>query len=361
MDVGRRVDAVRAAMAEADLEALIVSKLPNVRWLTGFTGSNATVVVRADGLLVVTDGRYRTQVAAELEGSGVDATVEITVTDLGEVLDRFCAGLGPVGLEAHHVTWARRDQVEGWLAGRRIVAADPLIEPLRVVKDDGERSRLARAAAITDRALAAVTSEIQPGVTERSLARALDNAMVDLGADGPAYDTIVAGGPNSALPHARPTGRPLEVGDLLVVDVGARLEGYGSDMTRTFVVGADPDPTQRRLYDAVTAAQAAGVAAVADGVDQVAVDGACREVLDEWGLLEAFIHGTGHGIGLEIHEDPFLSPRSTDILRAGSVVTVEPGVYLPELGGVRIEDSVVVASGGCQPITLSPKTPTPGR
>lgn len=356
MDVAGRVGRLRAAMVEAGLDALVVTKPPNVRWLTGFTGSNGTVVVTGDGLLVITDGRYRTQIAAELAAAGVEADVAVTRTDTGDILDRFTSSASRVGLEAHHVTWKFRDEVEGWLPGRTLVAADPLVERLRVVKDDGERSRLARAAAIADRALAAVAPSLVPGITERRIARDLDSTMLDLGADAPSYDTIVAGGPNSALPHARPTDRALEAGDFLVIDVGARLGGYGSDMTRTFVIGAEPTAEQHRLYDAVIASQAAGVAAVVDGVDEVAIDRACRDVLDERELVEAFIHGTGHGIGLEIHEDPFLSARSTGILRSGSVVTVEPGVYLPDRGGVRIEDSVVITPDGCEPITLHPKT-----
>lgn len=360
MDVPSRLDAVRAAMAGPGLDFLLVTKPTNVRWLTGFTGSNGQLLVSPDGLTAITDGRYRTQIADQLDASQVEATVEITTTGVGDVLGEAVGSDAPVGLEAHHVTWAYRDQVASWLPGRELVAVDSMIEELRKIKDPGERSRLERAAAMADAALAEVAPDLGRGLTERRVAQRLDAHMLDLGADEPSYDTIVASGPNAALPHAHPTERVIEPDDLVIIDVGARLDGYGSDMTRTFVAGGTPDGEQQRWYDAVIEAQAAGVAAVRAGVEEKSIDDACRAVLDRHGLLDAFIHGTGHGIGLEIHEDPILSPRSTGILRSGYVVTVEPGVYLTERGGVRIEDSVVVTDGGCEPITHSLKHMDPG-
>ena len=359
MDVAARADRVRSALADRGADALLVTKPANVRWLTGFTGSNGQLLVDDGGLTAITDGRYERQIADQLDAAGVSATVEITVTETGAILDRALATDASLGLEAHHVTWALRDKVEGWLPGRELVPVANLIEELRKVKDDGERSRLARAAAIADAALAIVEPELEARPTEREVARRLDTLMLEFGADEPSYDTIVASGPNAALPHAHPTDRVIAPGETLIIDVGARLDGYGSDMTRTFVIGEAATDEQQRWYDAVTDAQAAGVAAVAAGVDERAIDSACRAALDEHGLVDAFIHGTGHGIGLEIHEDPILSPRSTGILQAGYVVTVEPGVYLPDRGGVRIEDAVVVTDGGCEPITHSPKRMTP--
>jgi Xaa-Pro aminopeptidase len=362
MDVAGRAGRLRLALGGTGAESLLVTKLSNVRWLTGFTGSNGQLLVTADELIMITDGRYRTQVAAELERSGVEARVEITTTDIARILEAAVPSGARLGLEADAVTWKRHDQIAGWLPGRQLVPLDRPIEELRKDKDDGERSRLARGAAMADSALAEVAPLLGARPTERAVARQLDNLMVELGADGPSYDTIVASGPNSALPHARPTPRVIEAGDLVVIDVGARVDGYGSDMTRTFVAGGEPSAEQLRLYEAVIEAQAAGVAAVAAGVEERSIDETCRSVLERLGLAEAFIHSTGHGIGLEIHEDPILSPRSEGILRSGFVVTVEPGVYLPDLGGVRIEDSVVVREGGCEPISHSPKSlvPPPG-
>ena len=359
MDVVARLERVRAAMSADSLDALLVTKPANIRWLTGFTGSNGQLLVTADSLTAITDGRYRTQIANQLDESGVDASVEITSTGAGAVLEATVANGARVGLEADDVTWKYRDQVAEWLPGRELCATDKLIEERRKDKDPGEISRLMRAAAMADVALAEVSIQLADGLSEREIARRLDTVMVELGADEPSYDTIVASGPNAALPHARPTERIIEPTDFVIIDVGARLDGYGSDMTRTFVAGGEPTTEQQHLYDVVIEAQAAGVAAVAAGVDELHIDHTCRQVLDEHGLLDAFIHGTGHGIGLEIHEDPILSPRSTGILRAGFVVTVEPGVYLTDQGGVRIEDSVVVTDGGCEPITHSPKNVVP--
>ena len=242
----------------------------------------------------------------ELERSGVEASIEITAIGVRNVLaDRLPSELR-LGLEAHDLTWKRRDDLAAGLPEVVLVAVDELVEDLRKVKDRGERSRLERSAAIADLALAQVVPRLDERPTERMVARALDSAMLDFGADEPSYDTIVASGPNAALPHARPTNRPIDTGDLVIIDVGARLEGYGSDMTRTFVAGGELSSEQRRWYDAVLAAQAAGVAAVSDGVDERHIDDECRRVLAEHELLDAFIHGTGHGIGLEIHERPHL-------------------------------------------------------
>jgi Xaa-Pro aminopeptidase len=355
MDVPSRLDLVRDALAEAEVDGLIVTKRVNVRWLTGFTGSRGLVVVTDDELLVVTDGRYGEQVRHQLDQAGVQARVEITAIDVGSAVATVAAGRSRIGLEAQHVTWHRRDQIDRWLPDTTLVPTLGLIEELRRTKDDGELSRLVRAAALADTALAEVAPTLADRPTELQVARALDRHMEDHGADEPSYETIVASGPNAALPHATPTDRIIESGDLVVIDVGARIDGYGSDMTRTFVAGCEPTITQRAWHDAVVEAQAAGIAAVADGVDERAVDSACRSVLASHGLVDAFVHGTGHGIGLEIHEQPILSPRSDGILLAGLVVTVEPGVYIPGRGGVRVEDSVVVGVDGCRPITHSLK------
>jgi Xaa-Pro aminopeptidase len=359
MDLPSRTERLRSALPGLGVDAVLVTKAANVRWLTGFTGSNGQLLITDDRLVAVTDGRYRKQISDQLDAAGVQATIEITTTETAAILGRELPATARLGLEATHVTWAYRDKIDSWLPGRELVALDAPIEQLRKVKDRGERSRLARAAAMADAALAAVEPDLGQLPTEREVALRLDALMIGLGADEPSYDTIVASGPNAALPHAHPTDRVIGAGDTLIIDVGARLDGYGSDMTRTFVIGDTVGDEQQRWYDAVAEAQEAGVAAVADGVEERAIDLACREVLDEHGLVDAFIHGTGHGIGLEIHEDPILSPRSTGILQAGYVVTVEPGVYFPNQGGVRIEDAVVVTDDGCQPITNSPKRITP--
>ncbi len=359
LDVATRAGRVRAELDEAGCDALVVTDLTNVRWLTGFTGSAGVLVVRPHDLVIVTDGRYQEQAADQLAAAGVTAEIEITRDTAGR-LATVLDGTDRVGLEADHVTWWIQQQWAQALSST-LVPTQGLVLGLRAVKDDGEVDRLQRAAAIADAALADVRHLLREQPTERELARALESAMLDHGADGPSFETIVASGPNGARPHARPSDRVIGAtgdGELVVIDFGALCDGYHSDMTRTFVVG-EPSATQARMLEVVRASQAAGVAAVRAGVPTIAVDQACRAVIDEAGWSDAFVHGTGHGIGLVIHEEPRLSPESTALLAPGHCVTVEPGVYLPEHGGVRIEDSVVVTAAGCRHLTASPYDPAP--
>lgn len=358
LDVASRADRVRGELAALGCDALVVTDLTNVRWLTGFTGSAGVLVVRPDDLVLVTDGRYQEQAADQLAAAGVAAQVEITretTARLAAVVD----GTGRVGLEADHVTWDAQQRWTEALPGT-LVPTVGLLLGLRAVKDDGEVARLERAARIADAALAEVRHLLLERPTEREFARALESAMLDGGAQAPSFETIVASGPNGARPHARPGDRVIGAagGELVVLDFGALYDGYHSDTTRTLVVG-EPSPTQTRMLDVVRASQQAGVAAVRAGAQAVAVDAACRAVIDEVGWGDAFVHGTGHGIGLVIHEEPRLSPESTALLAPGHCVTVEPGVYLPEHGGVRIEDSVVVTATGCRHLTRSPYDPAP--
>lgn len=354
MDVAGRRSRTLTAMGEASVDSLFITKPVNVRWLTGFTGSNGSVLVKEQGLTLFTDGRYEEQASLEMSAAGVVAEIVITRTTEAEAGPRI--GTAATGVESHHLTLDGFEALATAAPEAQFGNVGPLIDHLRRQKDPGELARLRRAAKIADDALAEHEDELlNGGVSEQALARSLEGAMYALGADGLSFETIVASGPNSSRPHARPSRRVIEPGDLVVVDFGAAIDGYGSDMTRTFVCGGQPTPDQEELYGAVASAQAAGVAAVRAGADQVSVDRACRSVLAANGLEEAFIHGTGHGIGLEIHEQPILSARSVGILAADLVVTVEPGAYVPGRGGVRVEDSVVVTADGCDPITHFPK------
>jgi Xaa-Pro dipeptidase len=231
----------------------------------------------------------------------------------------------------------------------RLVATRGLVEQLRRTKDDDEAGLIATACRMTQEALAGVLPWIRPGRTERQIAVRLERAMVDLGADRPAFDSIVAAGANSAVPHHQPGDAPLRAGDLLKIDCGARYRGYHADMTRTFVVGAEPDARQRDMHAAVAAAAAAGRALVAPGAAAAAVDAAARRELGEW--EPRFTHGLGHGLGLQIHEAPLLAARSADTIGRADVLTVEPGVYEPGFGGVRIEDTLLVTDTGAQCLT----------
>lgn len=350
-----RRDAARAALAESDAAAdgLLVTHPPNLRWLTGFVGSNSTLLLRADGRdVVATDGRYAEQAA----GLGCEVVLDRSDRWVADV----AKGLSRLGVEGHVLTWERVRGLEDVLGDRpEIVAAGRLIERLRMTKGDDELAALRRACAITADVLSTLLPRLAPGETEASVARRVEDALRDAGADDRAFPTIVASGPNGARPHHTPGGRELAAGDLVTVDAGALVDGYHADMTRTVAVG-EPHPRLREAYDVVQRAQAAGVAAAVAGTPPTEVDRAARDIIAEHGLGEWFVHGTGHGVGLELHELPLLRAESAAAAGWGadvaalpdrSTVTVEPGVYIPDLGGVRIEDTLLVGPHGAEALT----------
>ena len=343
-------------LAAAGFDAAAIVEPANVRWLTGFTGSNGVaVVLGAGGALLVTDARYSEQAPAQLAAAGCSGDVEVVVArDPAKAAAARLGDSARLGLEdsiawSEQIRWSETVDAE-------TVPLSGIVESLRTVKDRAELARIEAAACIADRALASVLPMLRPGATESQLQMALDDAIRTAGASGPAYDTIVASGPNGALPHATPTDRRLEAGDLVIVDVGAVVDGYRSDMTRTFVLG-DPSDQAAAMLDVVGRSQAAGVGAVGPGVEAGEIDGACRSVIHEAGMGDAFVHGTGHGVGLDIHELPRVASGSSAVLQPGNVLTVEPGVYFPGFGGVRVEDLLVVTDAGCRPLTLYPKAP----
>lgn len=360
MEVAPRIDRLRELFDKSEVDALLVTNLVNVRYLCGFTGSAALLLVTPDEVVFVSDGRYRDQSAAEISGAGVDARIEIIGADPDTAIAEAvaAAGVTRLGLEEQSVTWAlqRRWQSELLKAGE-LVPTGGIVEDLRIVKDSAEAARIRSACAIADQALGDVRHRLADGPTEIEFGLELDARMRQLGAADVSFETIVASGPNGALPHHHPSRRRIAEGDLVVIDFGALVDGYHSDMTRTLAVG-DIGPERRRMFDVVIASQQAGVDAVAAGVDAAAVDAACREVIEEAGWGDAFLHGTGHGVGLDIHEEPRVSSRSAATLVAGHVVTVEPGVYLPDLGGVRIEDTLLVTDGGSDRLTRATKDPS---
>jgi Xaa-Pro aminopeptidase len=359
MDVAARTGRLRDGFEEAGCDAVLVTNLTNIRYLTGFTGSAALLLVRGHDLVFVTDGRYRDQSADQLAAAGVPATIEIgrTSAEQKDLLAAAAGGIGRLGLESEHVSWAQQRRYdEDWFPAAALVATSGLVEVLRERKDAGEVARIEAACALADAALAAVRPRLGEGPTEAEVALELEWQMRRLGAEGPSFDTIVASGPNGAKPHHRAGGRRIAEGDLVVIDFGALVDGYHSDMTRTLAVG-EIDEVQRRMLAVVGESQAAGVAAVRAGVDAQAVHEVCKTVIAEAGWEDAFLHGTGHGVGLDIHEPPRLSTVPAGTLADGHVVTVEPGVYLPAHGGVRIEDTVVVTPDGCRPLTRAPKEP----
>jgi Xaa-Pro aminopeptidase len=349
---------LREHLRAADLDAALVSNLVNVRYLTGFTGSNAALLVYAGGPdsdpgVFCTDGRYDTQSATQVPDL---ERVLARASDL-ELAGRAAAdGKARLGYESHHVTvdGLKALQAQAPQAGFRTLAR--AVEQLRLVKDDGEIELLRRACAYADTALAELIAAggIRPGRTEKEVGRDLDNRMLDLGADARSFETIVAAGANSAIPHHRPTDAVLSSGDFVKLDFGAECGGYHSDMTRTLVLGRPAD-WQREIYDLVAAAQRAGRQALAIGADVVAVDAAARSLIVDAGYGPQFGHGLGHGVGLEIHEAPTLSALGAGTLAGLTPVTVEPGVYLAGRGGVRIEDTLVVREDGPELLTLTSK------
>lgn len=360
MGTASRLGSLRQLMDEAGCEALIISNPTNVRYLSSFSGSSAMLVLLSDAAALVTDGRYATQAPQELANAGVDASVLVRRgPEQGEALRELLAEVSKVGLEADHVSWgAARRWRESWARGLELVPTTGLVEGMREKKSPEEVTRAAAAAAIADAAFAEVVPLVHEEPTEAAIALALDAEMRRLGSEGTAFETIVAAGPNAAEPHHTPGERTVKPGEMVVMDFGARVEGYCSDMTRTVLAGEGASscgPELRRMYAVVLTSQSAGLAALRAGVKAADVDRACREVVEAAGWGEYFVHGTGHGVGLDVHEAPSLAAGSEDILASGHVVTVEPGVYVPGLGGVRIEDTVVLGQDGYSALTASPK------
>jgi Xaa-Pro aminopeptidase len=357
MDVAGRARRLQARLSDADVDALLVTRLPNVRYLTGFSGSAATLLVEPDRLCFITDGRYETQAREQLAAAGVEARIEIGLTQAAQqaLLVDAVGTTARLGLEAHGVTWAEQRALAATLTGVELTPTEGLVEGLRQIKDRGEIERIKAACAIADDALAEILTTLADGPTEQDLAVALEHGMRRRGASAMSFDPIVASGPNGAKPHARPSTRRVQTGELVVLDFGCIVDGYCSDMTRTVSLG-DPGDNARRLWDLVAASQRAGRDAVRAGVACADVDQASRAVIEAAGLGDAFVHGTGHGVGLEIHEAPRVARRAPGTLEPGAVVTVEPGVYLPGVGGVRIEDTVVVTEDGAVALTEFPKS-----
>jgi Xaa-Pro aminopeptidase len=336
-----RIDRLRATLEEP----LLVTHGVNVRYLTGFSSSNAALLVEPDRVRLFTDFRY-VDAARAVEGVELVETKRSLVAAVAELLE------GRIGFEATAVSYASWETLRA--GGLELVPRQGLVEALRAVKDDGELAAIRRAAEITSRAYERFAEERFVGRTERDLAWRLDGLFHELGAHAPAFETIVASGPNSARPHARPTDRKVEAGETVVIDAGAQVDGYCADCTRTFATGPLPDEL-RDAYLATSEGQLAGLAAARAGVTGIDADAAARDRIEAAGYGDKFGHGLGHGVGLDVHEAPRLSRESSDTLVADNVVTVEPGIYLEGLGGIRIEDLVIVTDGEPEILTTSTK------
>jgi Xaa-Pro aminopeptidase len=337
-------------MRDANLDSLFITSLTNVRWLTGFTGSNGWVLMTPDACSLITDGRYGDQ--AEQQTRGV-ASVLVGATRAAMVDHAAKLRALTVGFEAAHLSVAEHASLSSSIGGSW-VSTIGVVEQGRRHKDQAEIERMGYAAQIADEALVRTLPLLNGEPTEVQFRDELEASMRMLGAEGPSFETIVAAGANAALPHHRPDQTRIVEGMSVVIDFGALYDGYHSDMTRTYFLG-QPTPMQDEVYQVVLHAQMAGVDAVCAGAAGKDVDNLCRQRITQAGWGQWFTHGTGHGVGLEIHESPWLTQNFDDILRQSDVVTVEPGVYRRDFGGVRIEDMVVVTATGCQPLTLTPK------
>ena len=351
-----RDDAVRQQLNVADnCRSLLVTDLTNIRWLTGFTGSAGTLLVRPDDMVLVVDGRYGEQARYQIARSGAKCEIveKRSVAAIRDAVVKAASGLGSLGFDANEITLG---QYESWREhlSVELVKVSPVVPKLRRRKTEPEIQRMHLAAVAADKALEEVVPMLSSGLTECDVRDELDYRMRKHGAEFTSYDTIVASGPNGARPHHRPVRRRIETGDSVVVDVGGLVDGYHSDMTRTYLIG-EVDPVLSEMHEVVSQSQLLGLARVRAGVAAEDVDKTCRDHIVNAGFGDEFTHGTGHGVGLQIHEMPWVRSGSSEPLEVGEVITVEPGVYRQGLGGVRIEDLVVVTQDGCRILTSSKK------
>ena len=357
MDHTGRQSRLKTVVEQNRLDALLVSHLPNIRYISGFTGSAGVLLAMESAILLFTDGRYKEQARTEVVGARVVIGRKPALTAAGEWLNAHGKKLGirVAGIEVQYLRVAERDQLRKVLRSNlRLREAPPLIERMRMVKDDEEIASLRCAVRLGASLFDVALKMIRPGTKEIEVAAEMEYEARKTGAEGMSFETIIAAGPRSALPHGRASTAAIPATGFVVCDFGIILAGYCSDMTRTVHVGK-PNADAEKMYDAVREAQQAAIDRVRPGVSVGEVDHAARKVLTARGFGKYFTHSTGHGVGLEIHEPPRVARGQSDLLRSGMVITIEPGVYVPGTGGVRIEDMVVVTEGGCEVLTPTSK------
>jgi Xaa-Pro aminopeptidase len=347
-----RLNALREKLVEKGLDGFLVTGSENRRYLSGFTGSYGALLIGMDRALIITDFRYLSQVMDEAtdfqlcrQGTDMWSTIHKSILELG---------WNQVGFEAEHLVVRDYSVLTDGMENISWEPVSDLVSSLRQIKDPAEIEKIRQAVDLTDHVWQMVSTQIKPGFSERDVAFHLEMEMRRAGAQGPAFATIVASGPRGALPHGLAGERVLALGDLVVVDFGCVLDGYHSDMTRTLLLGI-VDSKQREIYELVLKAQLAAIAGLKPGMTGSEGDSLARNIIKDEGYGEQFGHGLGHSLGLEIHESPRLSPSDETILAPGMVLTVEPGIYLPDWGGVRIEDVVVITETGCEVLTASDK------
>lgn len=338
-------------MEEQGLEALLVMRPENRYYLSGFTGSNGYLLVKRDETVLLTDGRYTTQAQEQAPHCRV-VTAQGLAPGLRELLEQ--TGVKQLGFEKDFVTYEQFTIFSELLSGVELVPTSGLVEGLRIVKDEGELAILRKAANIADAAFAHILGFMKPGMSELEVSLELETFMRKQGAKSSSFEIIVASGHRSALPHGKASEKVLEHGDFVTLDFGAYYQGYCSDLTRTVVLG-EVSEKQREIYEIVREAQEHAVAMIKAGLTGIQADKLARDIIAAKGYGEQFSHTLGHGLGLAVHEAPSLSIRGDHVLQPGMVVTVEPGIYLPNFGGVRIEDDIVITEHGNEVLTQSPK------
>lgn len=348
----KRLAALRALLAEQGLDAVIVTKYVNLHYFSGFRGDDTTLIISADRTLLVTDSRYTEQAKSQAVGFGVVEQKDGLLAKTAELIKEL--GCKKVGFEGNDLVYDRYARLRDLMEG--VDFSRPLkLDALREVKDTAEIACIRKACEIADGAFERALKFIRPGVSELAVAACLENAMRELGSEGPSFKTIVASGLRGAMPHGVASEKLIAEGEFVTMDFGAMYQGYCSDMTRTICVGR-ADERQRRIYGAVLEAQKLALSLIGPGVSGRSVDRAARESLERQGLAQYFGHGLGHSLGLEIHEEPRLSRRSDcEHLQPGMLVTDEPGVYISDWGGLRIEDTVLVTETGAEALTGSGK------
>lgn len=349
-----RIQKLQKKLKQENLDAFLITTITNVRYLSGYSGSNGLLVITPVKSFFLTDFRYWEQAKKEAKGSKIIFGERDLFDDLPK-LDVLGSRRTKLGFESDDLSCTLYRRLKALLPEALLVPTEKFVEILMTVKDQQELKIIRKAVRITDRVFSQILNFIQPGITEQDLAAEIEYMMKKNGAEGPAFDTIVASGPRSALPHGRASGKKIKKGEFVTFDMGALVDGYCADMTRTVVVGK-ARPRQKKLYGLVLRAQKKAVSSARAGLRCDKLDKIARDVIKRAGFGKYFGHGLGHGIGLLVHSLPRVSSKSLEVLVPGMVVTVEPGVYIPKWGGVRIEDDVLITKRGCEVLTQSPKT-----
>jgi Xaa-Pro aminopeptidase len=350
--VRRRLEALREAMKRLRLTALLVTAGVNVRYLTGFSGSHGLCLITLTDQFLLTDGRYKDQAPLEVRDCSIVVAKESLLNALAE--RKLIPARARIGFESQHISLAEFENLRTLMPGRQFVPTISIVEDLAAVKDSEELESIRTAVRITDRVFLKVLSSVRSGIRECDLAAEISYWHRKYGAEGDAFEPIVASGARGALPHARASSNRIKRGEVIVLDMGCRFRGYNSDLTRTVAVG-EPPGELKKAYQIVYDAQRKAIAAVRQGQPARRIDNVARTHIRKSGYGRYFTHSLGHGLGIDVHEPLRLSSRSTAVLRTGNVVTIEPGIYIPGVGGVRVEDVIVVTDNGCEVLTTSPK------